>query len=54
VDEAAAVLAALPGLGIDMDDVGTTLEDQGVAAFHASFADVLSALEAKAKQLARR
>jgi len=54
VDASAAVLAALQGLGIDMDDVGATLEDQGVAAFHESFADVLSALEAKAKQLARR
>jgi transaldolase len=37
-----------------MDDVGRLLEDQGVASFHESFAHVLGALEAKARQLAPR
>jgi transaldolase len=37
-----------------MDDVGRTLEDQGVASFHQSFAHVLRALEHKARQLAPR
>ena len=32
-----------------MDDVGRTLEDQGVASFHQSFAHVLQALEHKAR-----
>jgi transaldolase len=48
------VLAALAEVGVDMDDVGRTLEDQGVASFHESFVHVLQALEAKAGQLARR
>ena len=38
-------------LGIDMDDVGSTLEDQGVTSFHESFQNVLGALDAKARQL---
>ncbi len=44
----------LARLGIDMDDVGCTLEDQGVASFHDSFTHVLTTLEAKAARLARR
>jgi hypothetical protein len=36
-----------------MDDVGTTLEEQGVTAFHESFAHLISAPEDKASQLAR-
>nr|WP_080512422.1 transaldolase [Rhodococcus opacus] len=51
---AAAVLDELAAAGIDMDDVGRTLEDQGVAAFHQSFADLLTELRAKAHQLAQR
>lgn len=43
----------LAGLGIDMDDVGCTLEEQGVASFHDSFAHVLGALKAKTGQLAQ-
>jgi transaldolase len=54
VDDAGAVLAALAEVGVDMDDVGRTLEDQGVASFHQSFVHVLRALEAKAGRLARR
>ena len=51
---AATVLGELAAVGIDMDDVGRTLEDQGVAAFHQSFADLLTELHAKAHQLAQR
>jgi hypothetical protein len=36
-----------------MDEVGQTLEDQGVAGFHTSFAHVLAALENKAAGQAR-
>ena len=54
VDDAGAVMDRLAEVGVDMDDVGRTLEDQGVASFHQSFAHVLQALEAKARQLAPR
>jgi transaldolase len=51
VDDAKAVLGALVRVGIDMDDVGQTLEDQGVASFHESFTHVLDTLTTKARQL---
>jgi transaldolase len=51
-DEAAEVLRRLAAVGIDMDEVGRTLEVAGVTGFHESFAGVLDALEAKAHQLA--
>jgi transaldolase len=54
VGDAEAVMRALAEVGVDMDDVGRTLEDQGVASFHESFAHVLQVLESKARQLARR
>jgi transaldolase len=54
VDQAAAVLERLAAVGVDMDDVGRTLEDQGVASFHESFAHVLNALRDKAPHLAAR
>jgi transaldolase len=44
----------LAEVGVDMDDVGRTLEDQGVTSFHQSFAHVLQVLESKARQLAAR
>jgi len=47
-------MRALAGVGVDMDDVGLTLENQGVAGFHQSFAHVLAALDAKARELAAR
>ena len=50
--QAATVLDGLADVGVDMDDVGLTLEDQGVAGFHQSFAHVLDTLDAKARQLA--
>jgi transaldolase len=54
VDEAEAVMRRLAEVGVDMDDVGRALEDQGVASFHESFAHVLHALQGKARQLAPR
>ena len=42
--------ARLERAGVDKDDVGRTLEAQGVAAFHESFAHVLGALEAKTRE----
>ena len=53
VEEALGVMEQLAGLGINMYEVGITLEEQGVASFHDSFAHVLRALEAKTAQLAR-
>ena len=47
VDEAESVMAALEELGIDMGDVGRTLEDEGIAGFEQSFAHVLGALAVK-------
>jgi transaldolase len=55
-DTAAAgtVMDELSTVGIDMDDVGRTLEDHGIASFHQSFADLLTELHAKAHELAQR
>jgi transaldolase len=54
VGDAEAVMDTLAEVGVDIDDVGRTLEDQGVAGFHESFAHVLQVLEGKARQLAAR
>jgi transaldolase len=54
VDDAADVMHRLAAAGVDMDDVGRTLEGDGVASFHESFAHVLAALDTKARQLAGR
>jgi transaldolase len=54
VDEAAEVMRRLAAVGVDMDDVGLTLEDHGIAGFHTSYQQVLAALAAKADQLSRR
>jgi transaldolase len=51
VDRAHDAMHDLVALGIDMDDVGSTLEHDGVTSFHESFQDVLGALDAKARQL---
>lgn len=53
-EDAEAVMNGLAGVGVDMDDVGRTLEDQGVASFHESFQHVLGVLDAKAHALAGR
>jgi transaldolase len=54
VTDAAQTMERLAALGIDMDDVGTTLEAHGVASFEASFAHVRAALQAKTGKLAQR
>jgi transaldolase len=54
VEQAAEVMRCLTAVGVDMDDVGTTLEDQGIAGFHESYRQVHSALTAKTRQLNRR
>jgi transaldolase len=48
---AQAVLDAVQEVGVDLDDVGRVLEDQGVAAFSKSFDELLGALGAKAAEL---
>jgi transaldolase len=53
-DDAAEVMRRLASVGIDMADVGTTLEVAGVRSFHESFAEVFEVLEGKARQLATR
>jgi transaldolase len=53
-DAAAEAMRGLAAVGIDMDDVGRALEAAGVRGFHESFARVLDALEAKARELAAR
>jgi transaldolase len=42
-------MGALATVGVDMDDVGRTLEREGIAAFQASFTHVLGTLEAKSR-----
>jgi transaldolase len=54
LEDAEAVMDSLAEAGVDIDDVGRTLQDQGVASFHESFAHVLQVLETKAHQLAPR
>jgi len=53
VEDAAAVMDRLAAAGVDMRDVGRSLESQGVAKFHESFAHVLAALDTKAQHLTR-
>ncbi|MFN2506868.1 MAG: transaldolase family protein, partial [Acidimicrobiales bacterium] len=49
VEEAAEVMRRLGAAGIDMDDVGLTLENEGLAAFQESFQGALAALGAKVR-----
>jgi transaldolase len=51
MNNAREAMRLLAAAGIDIDDVGLTLEDQGVASFHQSFQDVLGALDTKAHHL---
>jgi transaldolase len=48
------VMRRLAGVGVDMDDVGLTLEDSGVAGFDESFQTMIAGLAGKASQLSRR
>ncbi|MEM8923765.1 MAG: transaldolase [Actinomycetota bacterium] len=50
-EEAAAVLEALAGLGIDMEDVAAKLESEGVGSFAKSFDEVLDTLRERAGAL---
>lgn len=54
VEEAEDVMRRLAAVGVDMDDVGLTLEDSSVAGFHESFQAMMAGLVAKASQLSRR
>ena len=48
---AQATLDALVAIGVDLADVGQTLEDEGVAAFAKSFDELIGALGTKAAEL---
>ncbi len=48
---ARAVLAAVEAAGVDLDDVGRRLEEEGVAAFAKSFDELLDTLGTKAEAL---
>ncbi len=48
VSEAREVMRRLAGLGIDMDDVGRTLERAGITAFQESFDHVVDCIDGKA------
>jgi transaldolase len=54
VEEARAHLGRLAEVDISMDDVARVLETEGVAAFSASFDDLLRSMSEKAGALARR
>ncbi len=51
VADAEAVWAALPTVGVDMDDVAAVLEREGVESFAKAFDDLIDTLEAKAADL---
>jgi len=51
LDRARAGWAALTEVGIDVDDVAVTLEEEGVASFSKSYDQLLQALNDKASQL---
>jgi transaldolase/glucose-6-phosphate isomerase len=52
LDEAAAALGRLKGLGIDLNTIAEKLQQDGVAAFAASFDQLMVALEKKRKTMA--
>ncbi len=52
--EAETLLSRLEEVGVDMDDVGRTLEDEGVASFTKSFEEVMQSLSDKANALSAR
>ena len=53
VDEARRTLDRLAECGVDMNDVGRVLEEEGVAAFVKSYDELLQALEDKANEVTR-
>jgi transaldolase len=54
VARAEATWQALTEVGVDLDDVGRTLEDEGVAAFSKSYDELIGVLEGKAAELRSR
>ena len=54
LENASDVTYRLAAVGVDMDDVGLTLEDNGVAGFHEAFEHMLASLDARARQLSSR
>jgi transaldolase len=52
-DAARKVIDDLAAVGVDLDDVTTTLENEGVASFSKSFDELLTSLETKAETLRR-
>jgi transaldolase len=51
VDDARRLFDQLAELGIDMEDVASTLEDEGVASFAKSYDELLTSLDTKADDL---
>jgi len=51
LDRTATEWAALADVGVDMGDVATTLEEEGVASFSKSFDELVQALQDKANKL---
>jgi transaldolase len=51
LDQAHQVMDDLAGVGVDMADVGRTLEEEGVASFAKSFDELMSTLASKAAEL---
>jgi transaldolase len=54
LEEAEAIVASLPKLGIDLDEVTEKLQKDGVAAFAASFDQLLASLEETRRTIAVR
>ena len=52
VDQAHQVMEDLANVGVDMDDVSRTLEEEGVASFAKSFDELVATLSDKAAELA--
>ncbi|HEX8805002.1 MAG TPA: transaldolase [Acidimicrobiales bacterium] len=50
-EAARAALDAVTSVGVDLDDVGHVLEDQGVASFAKSFDELMTTLSTKAEEL---
>ena len=53
VEQADRVMQDLATVGVDMDEVGRTLEGRGVDGFHKSFAQLLNTLRDRAHELAQ-
>lgn len=51
LDQAHATWTALSEVGVDLDDVGATLEREGVSSFQKSFDELLEALQSRATEL---